>query len=121
MTTTRRPKTITTPEFTCGGAIPATVAPQTVTLDGSDGYYKVAVMRNDVPMVIGRIYKDGTGWTAHFAGDKEGTMPTHTGDHYPTRTGKHTQTFALCHLIARVVGFSSSHASYSLRYDGVRA
>jgi hypothetical protein len=120
-TTTRKPKTITTPEFKVGGPIKATVPGCIVTLEGEQGYYDVSVqVAPCLPMKVGRIYKDGTGWTAFFANDK-GAAPSFTGDHFPVRTGKHTQTYALCYLIARTVGFSSSDATYNLQYEGVRA
>lgn len=114
-------KQVITPEFTIGRAIKATVGEKIVTLEGGGGYFDVLVQTAPcLPTKIGRIVKDGTGWNAHFIGDKLAT-PGFVGDYFPRRTGKQTQTYALCYLVARAVGFDSMDATYSLHYDGVKA
>lgn len=117
-TTTRKPKTIVTPEFKCGRMIKATVGEAIVTLEGSGGDYSVSLqVAACLSVKIGRISRDGTGWIAWFENDND-AVPTFQGDHFPTRTGKHTQTYALCYLVARAAGFSSSDATYNLQYEG---
>jgi hypothetical protein len=67
---------------------------------------------------IGSIEREGTGWTARSAVDLSGFF---RGDHFPTRTGKHTRTYAVAFLIAVAAGQTRHDATYNLRYDGVSA
>lgn len=123
--TTRTPKTITTPTFTIRSGyagITVTIPGHVVTLFGGEGEYEVHLQTAPcLTKKIGRVSKDGTGWTAFQAEGGKGVMPSFVGDHFPTRTGKHTQMYAICVLVALAAGMSATAATYDLRYEGVRA
>jgi hypothetical protein len=125
---TRKRQQVITPEFTCGALIAATVTEKVIELVDEGGYYSVHLQTAPAHMVkIGTIHKFGTGWNAehHATGARtpDGSRITSTfcGDNYPTRTGKHTRTFAICWLVARACGFAPTHCTYNLRYEGVSA
>jgi hypothetical protein len=128
MSTTTAPKSkiVTVPEFTVGGMITATVPATELRLERhrygtkvfcqKEGYYEVE---------LGVISADGGGWTAMPTWTKivgsDRPRPEFFGSHYPRRTGKHTQTYALAYLLARAAGFSHDAAAYDVRYEGVSA
>lgn len=122
-------KIVTTPEFTVRAGVSTVAFPECqLELERRD-HGRITVWAQDTPcsrIKLGIIYRDGTGWSAtpykrRAAGGYETTSDQFVGDHFPTRTGKHTQVYALAYLVARAAGISSSAATYELKYEGVSA
>jgi hypothetical protein len=129
-TTPSKRKTTTVPEFTVrggSGIIAVTIPAQQVELEEYDGgAYRVHVRwPGGTDKQIGFIYREGTGWTAtaRVQDPSGGKMdgPVFKGDNFPTRTGKHTQRYALAFLLAIAAGLDRTAGVYGIRYEGVQA